>query len=107
MFAARNLFMTRASAAAPVTYPSTLTAQILVGARPVGLAISADGTRVYTANQNGNNVSVINTATNAVTATVTGVGSGPLGAVAGKMDILSFFSDGTNWYGSIAGGYTP
>lgn len=26
---------------------------------------------------------------------------------AGKMDILSFFSDGTNWYGSIAQNYTP
>jgi len=28
-------------------------------------------------------------------------------ATAGKMDILTFISDGTNWYGSIAQGYTP
>lgn len=26
---------------------------------------------------------------------------------AGKMDILSFFSDGVNWYGQYAQGYTP
>lgn len=26
---------------------------------------------------------------------------------AGRMDILNFISDGTNWYGTIAQGYTP
>ena len=26
---------------------------------------------------------------------------------AGKMDIISFFADGTNWYGSIVQGFTP
>jgi hypothetical protein len=46
------------------------------------------------------------------TATFTGVKWGTAGAptitaTAGKMDILSFISDGTNWYGSIAQGYTP
>jgi len=46
------------------------------------------------------------------TATFTGVKFGTAGAptisaTAGKMDILSFVSDGTNWYGSIAQGYTP
>ena len=46
------------------------------------------------------------------TATFTGVKWGTAGAptitaAAGKMDILSFISDGTNWYGSIAQGYTP
>ena len=46
------------------------------------------------------------------TATFTGVKWGSAGtptitATAGKMDILSFVSDGTNWYGSIAQGYTP
>ena len=44
-------------------------------------------------------------------ATFTGVkwaGSAPtVTATAGKMDILSFFADGTNWYGSIVKGYTP
>jgi hypothetical protein len=44
-------------------------------------------------------------------ATFTGVkwaGSAPtVTATAGKMDILSFFADGSNWYGSIVKGYTP
>jgi len=45
-------------------------------------------------------------------ATFTGVKWGAAGAptitaTAGKMDILTFISDGTNWYGSIAQGYTP
>lgn len=44
-------------------------------------------------------------------ASFTGVKWGTVGAPtittgAGKMDILSFFSDGTNWYGSAAQGYT-
>jgi hypothetical protein len=46
------------------------------------------------------------------TATFTGVEWGTAGAptitaTAGKMDILTFIADGTNWYGSIAQGYTP
>lgn len=46
------------------------------------------------------------------TATFTGVKWGTSGAptitaTAGKMDILSFVSDGTNWYGNITQGYTP
>ena len=46
------------------------------------------------------------------TATFTSVKWGTAGAptitaTAGKMDILSFVSDGTNWYGSAAQGYTP
>ena len=46
------------------------------------------------------------------TAIFTGVKFGTAGAptitaTAGKMDILTFVSDGTNWYGSIAQGYTP
>ncbi len=46
------------------------------------------------------------------TATFTGVKWGSIGAPtitasAGKMDILSFVSDGTNWYGSYSQGYTP
>lgn len=45
------------------------------------------------------------------TATFTNVkwtGTAPVvTATAGKMDIFSFFSDGTNWYGSVAAGYTP
>ena len=46
------------------------------------------------------------------TATFTSVkwsssGAPTITAAAGKMDILSFISDGTNWYGSIIQGYTP
>jgi hypothetical protein len=46
------------------------------------------------------------------TATFTDVKFGTAGAPtitadAGKMDILTFVADGTNWYGSIVQGYTP
>jgi len=46
------------------------------------------------------------------TATFTGVkysaaGTPVVTATAGKMDIFSFVADGTNWYGSVAQGYTP
>lgn len=46
------------------------------------------------------------------TATFTGVkwgitGAPTITAAAGKMDILTFISDGTNWYGSASQGYTP
>jgi hypothetical protein len=46
------------------------------------------------------------------TATFTGVKWGTVGAptitaTAGKMDLLTFVSDGTNWYGSASQGYTP
>jgi hypothetical protein len=46
------------------------------------------------------------------TATFTGVkwssaGAPTITAAAGKMDILTFIADGTNWYGSAAQGYTP
>ena len=46
------------------------------------------------------------------TATFTGVKWGTAGtpvvtATAGKMDIFSFVSDGTNWYGNVTQGYTP
>jgi hypothetical protein len=48
----------------------------------------------------------------ATTATFTGVkwnssGAPTITATVGKMDILSFISDGTNWYGSYSQGYTP
>ena len=46
------------------------------------------------------------------TATFTSVkwsaaGAPTITAAAGKMDILTFIADGTNWYGSAAQGYTP
>jgi hypothetical protein len=48
----------------------------------------------------------------ATTATFTGVKWNSAGAptitnTVGKMDILSFVADGTNWYGSYSQGYTP
>jgi hypothetical protein len=48
----------------------------------------------------------------ATTATFTGVkwsysGAPVITATVGKMDILTFVSDGTNWYGSTVQGYTP
>lgn len=52
------------------------------------------------------------TSTGNGSATFTGVRWNSLGAptitaTAGKMDILSFYSDGANWYGSYIQGYTP
>lgn len=46
------------------------------------------------------------------TATFTGAkwptaGAPTITATAGKMDIISFISDGTNWYGSAIQGYAP
>jgi hypothetical protein len=46
------------------------------------------------------------------TATFTSVkwptaGAPTITATAGKMDILTFVADGTNWYGSYVQGYTP
>jgi hypothetical protein len=48
----------------------------------------------------------------ATTATFTDVkfnasGAPTITATVGKMDILTFVSDGTNWYGSYSQGYTP
>ena len=51
-------------------------------------------------------------ATGLGTAVFTGVkwdvaGTPVVTATAGKMDIFSFSSDGTNWYGSVSQGFTP
>ena len=48
----------------------------------------------------------------ATTATFTGVkwpaaGAPTITATVGKMDIITFVADGTNWYGSYSQGYTP
>ena len=57
-------------------------------------------------------VMLLKQAATPTTATFTSVKWGNAGAptitaTAGKMDILSFIADGTNWYGSTAAGYTP
>ena len=49
-----------------------------VGSDPTGIAVTPDGTKVYVTNWGSTNVSVINTATNTVTATVD-VGTTPIG----------------------------
>ena len=56
------------------------------GTYPVGVAVTPDSTKVYVANNNSSNVSVIDTATSTVTATITlpcvvcqAVGSGTYG----------------------------
>jgi YVTN family beta-propeller protein len=53
-------------------------ATVAVGAFPGGVAVNPAGTRAYVANQNSNNVSVIDTASNTVVATVV-VGTAPFG----------------------------
>ena len=52
-------------------------ATVPVGHYPQGVAVTRDGSRVYVANTNDNTMSVIDTATNLVVATVP-VGHGPL-----------------------------
>lgn len=57
-------------------------------------------------------VLLYNTGAGSFTATFTGVkwssaGTPVLTTTASKLDIFSFFADGTNWYGSVAQGYTP
>jgi len=49
-----------------------------VGSGPIGVAVNPAGTKAYVANSDYNTVSVIDTATNTVTATVN-VGSSPYG----------------------------
>ena len=56
---------------------------ILVGNYPNGVAFSPDGTKVIVGNYTGGNVSVINTTTNAVDATIT-VGTEPYGVAVSR-----------------------
>lgn len=54
----------------------------------------------------------LKTGAGSFTATFTGVkwptaGAPTITATASKMDILTFFADGTNWYGSAIQGFTP
>src|SRR5260370_11215354 len=60
------------------TATNRVKATIGVGARPIGVAFTPNGSRAYVANSESNSVSVINTATNAVIATIA-VGSFPQG----------------------------
>ena len=66
-----------------------VTATITVSTGPRGVAVSPDGTKAYVTNFTTNNVSVINTTTNAVDATIT-VGTAPFG--------VAFSPDGSKVY---------
>jgi YVTN family beta-propeller protein len=59
----------------PVSYE--LGETITTGYNPHGMAVSPDGTRLYVANTSTGSVTVYNTATNALLATITGIGSNP------------------------------
>ena len=65
-----------------------MVATIDIGLAPSGIAVTPDGRRVYVTNLN-NTVSVIATATNAVSATIS-VGNGPVG--------VAFTPDGSKAY---------
>ena len=54
-----------------------MVATVAVGNIPVGVAVSPAGTRVYVANRGSDTVSVIDTATNLVVATLA-AGDGPI-----------------------------
>ena len=64
------------TAPAGATTSFSVVDNFFVGEAPADVAMSADGSRVYVVNRYSNSVSVINTATNTVTATVSiGVGT--------------------------------
>jgi len=69
---------------------------ITVGATPVGVATSPDGTRVYIENEDSNTISVISTATNSVIATI------PVGLYARGGMVVS--PDGSTLYLATFGG---
>lgn len=69
---------------------NTLTANIDVGAGPIAVAVSPDGSKVYCINNSDNTVSVISTSTNTVTTTISGIGGAPNG--------LAISPDGTKVY---------
>jgi YVTN family beta-propeller protein/VCBS repeat-containing protein len=60
----------------PAPAPNTIIATITAGTNASGIAFSPNGSKAYVANETDNTVSVINTATNAVTTVP--VGNGPL-----------------------------
>src|SRR5215469_10516140 len=69
---AQNAYITNDNAVSVIdTATNTVIGSpIPVGARPFGVAVTPDGSKVYVANEASNTVSVIDTATNTVTATI-------------------------------------
>ena len=65
---------------------------MVVGSAPIGVAINPAGTFAYVTNEIGNSVSVINTATNAIAATIP-VGSMPNGIVINPAGTLAYVAN--------------
>ena len=59
-----------------------------VGVGPRGVSVNPAGTKVYVVNYGSNNVSIIDTGTNKITATIN-VGQKPSGVVQGKFSCIS------------------
>jgi hypothetical protein len=96
-----------------VTSSASGTATIALGSGTVQvITLSASTTFTMPTATAGTSFIVLLKQTGAYTATFSGVkwsglGAPTITATAGKMDILTFVSDGTNWYGSYVQGYTP
>ncbi len=74
----------------------SLVTAIPVGANPQGMALNPSGTRLYVANNSGDSVSIVSTATNTVIGTIAlAPSSAPNGVVVDP--------SGTNWYVSEGG----
>ncbi len=76
-----NLFSDTGTISVPVRVtvePRVSVQTVAVGAGPSGVAASSDGTRVYVTNASGNSVSVIDTSTKLVIATIADVGNFPV-----------------------------
>lgn len=76
-----------------ITYYNLAT--IPVGAGPKGIAISPDGMKLYIANSDDGTVSVIDTKTNTITATINNVGLNPEG--------IALNADGSRAYVAVSG----
>ena len=78
-----------------------------VGISPDGVAVTPDGTKVYVANTDSNTVSVIDTATNTVTATVN-VGNSPVafGQFIGPLQHKPVLPV-ANFSSNVTSGYAP
>jgi YVTN family beta-propeller protein len=86
------------------TATNTVTTTIPVGFYPEGVAFNPSGTRVYVANQGSypygastGSLSVIDTSTNSVTATVTAVGLGPVGVEVNPAGTRVYVANQGSW----------
>lgn len=91
MFAARSGFMTAGGRIKELTLTSTIA---ITGSSPHHVAVSPNGSKLYTSNTNSDNVSVIDTATNTETSTIT-VGDGPRHAVVSPDNSKLYVSNNT------------